>query len=186
MTKRKKHLLQDIILLALSVAFAIFIVKTGTAEKIIFSLEDWKFLGIILAGMFFTSMFTTAPSIALLGTFAETTPLLIVAILGGFGAMLGDYVIFRFAKDRISKDIKYLQSFSRKDRFSEILKTQLFKFFIPLLGAFIIASPFPDEIGVIMLGVSKVKNRFFLTLSFVLNGIGILVVGWIAKTVISF
>lgn len=37
------------------------------------------------------------------------------------------------------------------------------------IGAFIIASPFPDEIGVSLMGISKLKTYQFLLIAFALN-----------------
>ena len=135
--------------------------------------------------MFFTSFFTTAPAIVLIGVLVQTTPLIMVAIIGGLGAALGDYIIFRFVKDRISEDINYLLSFQKTKRFFAIFKTRLFIFFTPFIAALIIASPFPDEIGVAMLGLSKIKDKTFLLISFIANGVGILVVGWVARGIIG-
>lgn len=185
MTKHKIRLLHDLFWLLVSSIIAVLAVKAGITDQIVFSFGTLDWVGIILAGAFFTSVFTTAPAIALLGTFAETTSLPTLAILGGLGAVCGDYLIFRFVKDRLAEDFKYLLSFSGKKRFSAIFKTQLFRVFTPFVGALIIASPLPDEIGVAMLGVSKVKNRVFLPVSFVANGTGILLIGLIAKSIIG-
>jgi len=185
MKKQKKQLLQDVILITISIGFAFFLVQTDTTEKFIASLGEQQWLGIFLSGMFFTSIFTTAPSIALLGTFAQTTPLFTIAILGGLGAMLGDYIIFRLIRDRISSDFKYIFSLPHKHRLSMLSKTNPFKLLVPFLGALIILSPLPDEIGVMMMGISKINERLFLFLSFILNGTGIFIVAWIAQSVAS-
>jgi len=50
-----------------------------------------------------------------------------------------------------------------------------------LVGGLIIVSPFPDEIGVSLLGFSKMRTSWFISLSFVFNFTGILLVGWVAK-----
>ena len=184
MGRKIKHLIFDAVLLAISVGFAVYLSKSGIAHKFIASFGELKWLGVIFAGIFFTSIFTAAPSIVLLGQLADTTPLLVLGVLGGLGAMLGDYVIFKFVRDRMAEDLKYLLSFTRQKRFSEIFKTELFRFFMPFVGAIIIASPFPDEIGVAMLGLSKVKTNFFLILSFLLNGTGIFIIGFIANSII--
>ena len=183
MNKKKKQFFQDITLLIISVCFAVFIVRTGIAHEFILSLGSLRWLGVFLAGAFFTSMFTTAPSIVLLSELAQTTSLPALAILGGIGAVLGDYLIFYFVRDRIFDDFKYLLSFSKQDRFSVIHKTNLFKFFIPFLGALIISYPFPDEIGIVMLGISKVSGKIFFFISFISNGIGIFIIGWMAKVI---
>lgn len=49
-------------------------------------------------------------------------------------------------------------------------------------GAFIIASPFPDEMRIGLIGASKLKNWQFLILSFLLNSIGIFVVVTAARS----
>jgi len=184
MNNQNKQLIQDILIIILSITFAIFAIKNGLFHKIILSMGDLRWLGIIFAGIFFTSFFTTALSIAILASFAENTPLPILVLFGGIGAMIGDYIIFTFIKDRVSKDFEYLLSFSKPNRFSAIFKTRIFKFFMPLLGAIIIASPLPDEIGVAMLGISKIKDKFFLVISFLANGIGILIIGLIVQTIL--
>lgn len=183
MSKKNKQLIYDALILLISVGFAVYISKTGAAHEFILSLGGLKWLGIVVAGMFFTSIFTTAPSIILLGQFAETTPLLVLATLGALGAVLGDYIIFRLVRDRMAEDLKYLLLFTGSNRFSNIFKTELFHFFMPFIGAIIIASPFPDEIGVAMLGLSKIKTRFFLMISFILNGAGIFIIGFIAQSI---
>lgn len=135
--------------------------------------------------MLFTSALTTAPALILLSQFAATTPLPTLAILGGFGAMLGDYVIFRFVKDRMTEDVHYLLSFSKKERFQKIFKTKVFRFFVPLIAVIIIASPIiPDEIGITMLGLSKMKTRYFFLVSFLANSIGVLIIGLVARALL--
>lgn len=186
MSEKKKHLFQDFALLAISVGLAVLFVETGLAHKLVASLDGLRWLGIIVAGSFFTSAITTAPSIAILGTFAETTSLPELVILGAIGAVCGDYIIFRFVRDRMAKDFEYLLSFSKGNRFAAIFHARIFRFFVPFLGALIIASPLPDEIGVGMLGISKIKGRTFFLLSFVANGVGIFLIGLAVKTVLGY
>lgn len=184
MRKRQKRLVQDFFLLAVSVGFAAFLAWSGLAERLIASLDGLSWLGMVVAGMFFTSVFTTAPAIVVLGTFAETNALPALVILGAAGAMLGDYLIFRLVEDRLAADLGYLLSISKHQRLRHIFKTRFFRFFVPFLGALVIASPLPDELGVAMLGLSKVRTRVFLLLSFVFNGLGILAIGWTAQTLL--
>lgn len=180
MIRSRKHLVEDALIIAVSVAFAVFIGKTGIAHDFIMSLGGSKWLGIFLSGMLFTSIFTTAPALIILGQFAETTSLITLTLLGGLGAMAGDYLLFYLVKQRFSGDLGYLLS-SRSRRFPRIFHTRLFRFFLPFIGALVIASPLPDELGIAMLGFSRVGNRFFLVTSFVMNGVGIFIIGWIAR-----
>lgn len=187
MKKKQIHLFQDLLILAISICFAIFVYRSGIAGDFVsfFAGHGLYWLGVFFAGMFFTSIFTTAPAIVLLVEFAQTTPLIPLVILGALGSVLGDYIIFFFVKNRVADDIKYLLSFSKGFRLPIIFQTRLFRYFVVLLGAMVIASPLPDEIGVAMLGLSKMNNRAFLAISFIFNALGILLITSIAKVVIG-
>jgi hypothetical protein len=53
---------------------------------------------------------------------------------------------------------------------------------LPLfVGGIILASPLPDEVGVSILGVAKMRPSRFMLMSFFFNSIGILVIGLIAR-----
>ncbi len=51
----------------------------------------------------------------------------------------------------------------------------------PMLDALIIASPLPDEFGVSLLGLSKVRVAVLLPIAFVMNFLGILAVAGVAS-----
>jgi len=185
MKNPKKKLLRDFLFTIFSISVAVFLIRSGLIYEFIFSLDGLLWLGIIFAGLFFTSIFTTAPAIALLGSFAQTTPLLILAILGGLGAMIGDLIIFTFVRGKVSKGFDNLLKSPQGLRFSVIFKHEIFRFFLPFFGAIVIASPLPDEVGVAMLGISKMSKKRFLILSFTLNSVGIFIVSWLAKIIIG-
>ena len=130
-------------------------------------------IGIFLTGIFFVSSFTAAPATLLLIKLSSTYGVLETAVVGALGTMVGDYVLFRFFRDKLFDEIK---SIFEKYKIKGISKkeSKFYKTIIqPILGAIIIASPFPDEIGVAMLGFSNIKKWHFLILAFVLNCIGI-------------
>ncbi len=180
MSRKQKHLVIDFIVIVVSIYIAYLAESMGWADDFLKLISTIPWVGMILTGMFFTSVFTTAPAIVFIGHFAQNFPLWEVAILGGLGSMLGDYVIFRFIKDRVSEDVKFLMSHARGFRFKNIFKTRLFRFFVPFIGALIIASPLPDELGIMILGLSKIKDKYFLPISYLMNTIGILFIGWVA------
>jgi len=178
--RQKKQIIQDIFFVTISVIFAVVIARSGILHDLAASFSEFRYSSIFLAGMFFTSVFTTAPSIAMLAELAQGNSIFLVAILGGFGAMVGDYLIFSFFHDRISQDIKYLRKHSEIKRLPAIFRTRLFHWFMPFVGAFIIASPLPDELGLMLLGLSRMNERAFLLISFTMNTVGILIIGMIA------
>lgn len=176
-------LVRDGAIVVLSIFVAIILAKTGSIESLITSTQEMRFIGSFIAGILFVSVFTAAPATVALGEIAQSNSVITVAILGGLGALVGDLIIFRFVKDKLSEDLLNLIKTPKSKRLILISKMKGAKWAALLIGALIIASPLPDEIGVAMLGLSKMKNSFFIPLSFVLNSAGILVIGLISKTV---
>lgn len=173
---RDKQIVEDALVILLSIFAAIFISKVGLVSHLPGIFGSYGYIGVLVAGMGFTSVFTTAPSLTILAAFAQEYDPFVVAILGGLGATLGDYIIFRFVRDRVHEDIKYLIRITHISKYKAIFNTKLFHFFTPFIGAMIISSPFPDEVGLTILGFSKIQTNIFLPLVFVLNTFGIFVI----------
>ncbi len=181
MTNNQNSLIRDLAIVILSIFIAIILAKTGALERLITSTQEMRFIGSFIAGILFVSVFTAAPATVALGEIAQSNSVITLAIIGGLGALVGDFIIFRFMRDRISQDFSYLIKISKSERLVSIFRLRLFKWLIPFIGALIVASPLPDEVGLAMLGLSRMKTSVFIPLSFLLNSIGILIIGLIAK-----
>lgn len=135
-----------------------------------------------LAGIFFVSIFTVTPASIILFDLASRLNPFLVAVFAGAGAVLGDYIIFRFFQDKVFEELKPLfAKVSLTQILKKTFKTPYFSWVIPLTGAFIIASPFPDEVGICMMGFSNIKRWQFILVTFLLNTVGILVVVTLAN-----
>lgn len=174
--------MRDLGIVALSVAIAFLLVKTGLIAEFLASAGGLRFIGGFIAGMFFVSVFTAAPAAAVLIELFRVNSLLEVAWAGGLGALLGDWVMFRFLRDRVAGDLRYLLKHSGLRRLIAVFRLRCFRWLTPLLGALIIASPFPDEIGLALMGFSRLRTVVFLPISFILNFFGILVIGLAVKS----
>ena len=183
MDNHKNNLIKDVSIIALSVLIAVILVETGVLINILASSKKLELFGSFIAGMFFTSVFTVAPATVVLVEIARLNSIFWVAILGGAGAMIGDLIIFRFVKNKLSEDILYLLKKSKSERLISIFRLRIFGWLIAFLGALVIASPLPDELGLAMMGLSKIKTSLFIPISFLLNSLGILIIGLIAKAV---
>ena len=183
MNHYKNNLMKDIAVIALSILIAIILVKTGVLTNILASSRELKLLGSLIAGMFFTSVFTVAPATVALVEIARLNSIFWVAILGGAGAMIGDLIIFRFVKNKLSEDILYLLKKSKSEQLISIFRLRIFRWSTVFLGALIIASPLPDELGLAMMGLSKIKTSLFIPISFLLNSLGILIIGLIVRSI---
>jgi len=179
--RSKNYFLLDIIIIFLSVLFAVFLVESGTISMILVSVKGLELWGSFVSGMFFTSAFTTPPAIAVLGEIARAQGIFSTAVLGGAGAVIGDLIIFRFIRDRFSLHLlELMRQEGVGKKFRELLRLKYFRWFTFLIGGLIIASPLPDELGVSLLGFSKMKLLWFVSISFIFNSIGILLIGIIA------
>ena len=176
--------MRDLGIIILSVVIAIILAKTGILAGILTSTQEWTILGSLIAGMFFVSIFTAAPAGVVLFEMAATNPTWVVALFGGIGALIGDLMIFRFIKDSLSEDIHWVLRKTKLERLTSIFQLKLFRWFVPFIGALIVASPLPDEIGLAMMGLSKMKTSIFVPISFVLNFLGILIIGLFAKGIL--
>ena len=174
--------MRDLGIIALSVAVSIILVRTGILAEILTGAQNFKYLGSLVTGMFFVSIFTAAPAGAILLEIIKTTSVWEVALLGGVGGLLGDFIIFKFIKDNLAEDIRQLlEKTGRRQRWQSILHLKFFRWLFPLLGALIVASPLPDELGLALLGLSKTKTYIFIPVSFLLNFLGLLAFGAIIK-----
>lgn len=177
------HLLHDLFVIAVSLGAAWYLAETGVLYQLLTSVRGLEFFGSFVAGIFFTSVFTTAPAIIALGEIARFNDIIPVAFFGALGAMLGDFVIFRFVRDEFSSHILELlkhQGVGR--RIVALFRLKLFRWFSFFVGGLIIASPLPDELGIGLLGFSRIKIAWFAPLSLFFNFIGILLIGAVARS----
>lgn len=188
MISRRHHkhkLVRDIVIIFFSIILAIFIVKTDFFRNILIQSENAEILGSFISGIFFTSVFTTSLSIVAFGELSLQFPILKVALIGALGGVCGDLILFLFLKRTMAEDIQYiLQSSKKYKKFYYIFRLRIFRWLTPVLGALIIASPLPDELGLAMMGLTALNIRYLIPISFIMNFIGIAIIGLIANSLI--
>lgn len=173
---RKKNgyaLVVDVMIIATGIAVAVFLSKVGFIDSIISLFKEYYILAAFFTGIFFTSAFTIAPASIALIHLAEKFPLPSLALWGGLGAMCGDLILFLFIRDRFAEDLKRVIKPSRMKHILGSMHFGFMKWLSPVLGALIIASPLPDEFGILLLGMSKTRVVLLLPIAFIMNVIGI-------------
>lgn len=166
-----KHTVSAII----AVAVFVLILDTAIVQTLMQDIITLGHLGMLLTGMLFVSFFTAAPAVVLLLTFAESYNPLVIALVAGCGAMLGDLIILRFAEDKIGRELKPVAKKMKLIGFVNLLHKKKYKLITATIGAIIIATPFPDEAGIALLGLSHISTAKLLLLTFALNSAGIFV-----------
>lgn len=169
-------------LLLLGLVILFLFADSNIVQNTIAKIGSWGYLGAFITGIFFVSTFTVAPAMYVLYNLAEKLNPFEIALFAGLGALVGDYIIFRFLKDRIFEELKPVFMKLGGNYLTRIFRTPYFAWLVPLVGAAIIASPFPDEAGIGLLGLSKLKNWQFMLISFLLNAVGIFIIIILAKS----
>jgi uncharacterized membrane protein YdjX (TVP38/TMEM64 family) len=142
-------------------------------------LGEMSYLGSFIAGIFFAFGFT-APFSAAFFLQAAPSNIFLAAVLGGFGALISDLLIFRFVRFSFQDEFDSIMGENAVRNFGTLVdrtfgsrvKTYLFFVFAGLL----IASPLPDEVGVTLLaGLTSLSERELAIISFCCNTLGVLV-----------
>lgn len=155
---------------------------TTAVHHFIAYIGTFGYIGAFIVGIFFVSTFTFIPSGVLLFQLAQSLNPFYVALFGGGGAVIGDYLIFRFLKDNVFNELKPIFSHLGGNYVVRVLSTPYFAWLAPVIGAIIIVSPFPDELGISLMGISQMKNWQFLVVTFILNTLGIFVIVTLAQS----
>lgn len=174
---RKKWKYKNLTVVFLSVILAIALSRIEGFHSLLLHLGNFGYIGAFIAGMFFVSTFTVATSALILLILAETLSPLEIGLIAGLGAVVGDMLIFRLVKDNLSNEIEDIYNHvDRKKHLKKLFHSKYFNWMLPVLGSILIASPLPDELGVSLMGISKMNPVKFMVISYVLNSIGIFLV----------
>jgi hypothetical protein len=174
----------NITFIFLSLIVTFFLLENGWLGLVTAGLGTLGYLGAFFAGTLFVSTFTIAPAAAVLFEFGHTLDPLLLALVGGVGAAIGDYVAYSFIRDRLFAELNPILKSLHLYRRVDILHTKYFAWLAPVVGAAIVASPLPDEIGLSLLGLKRMNVVAFFALAFALNAIGIFIIAVAAKGVV--
>lgn len=179
-----KELFKDLCILAVGIAVAFALVKLGYVERFLTVTDGMYILASFAAGMLFTSVVTVAPASVALVALSTRLPAIDVAFWGACGAMIVDYLIFTFIRTSVSREIFAALKRPLRRQLISLFHFGFMRWGVAMLGALIVASPLPDELGVALLGFSRVKTHHFVVLTFTMNFIGILALAGAASAVL--
>ena len=142
------------------------------------------YLGTFLAGILFTYGFTAAPATAILLILAKEQNILLAGFISGFGALVGDLLIFGFIRHSFADELEKIFNEPLILHINKRTPKLLKKYFILALSGFIIASPLPDEIGVSLLAASRtISTKVFSIIAYILNTAGIFVILFVGNLI---
>ncbi len=173
-------------LFAVTVVAAIFLFyEANTYEAFNNFILSLGYVGTFFAGVFYAYGFTAAPATAVLLLLAKEQHLFVAVLIGGFGALLSDLLIFNFVRHsfigeiRKLKEERFVKSIVHKFR---NLFGRFYKYVFPAIACFLISSPLPTEVGVTMMaGLRKISAKKFMVLAYFFHSLGMLIILTIGK-----
>jgi hypothetical protein len=185
---RKKHILKRLnrlwleyeykhtTLAVLSIWLFILLVDSALIAAIFGFIEDLGYVGGLIAGALSISFVTAAPAVILLLDLSNKLDPHVLALCWAVGSTLGDWVTVRFYEDGVFKE---LQPILRRFKIKSVVRIMRHRFtswILFLIGAVVVASPLPDEVGLGLMGMSKIKKPYIVFMCFLLNILGAMVV----------
>jgi hypothetical protein len=134
-------------------------------------------LGIFAMGWLYSYGFS-APFATEILIHLHPNNLLITTLIGATGALFANVMFYFFSEKVFHKDIQSLDPSHPLKKMHTALRKKVKHPFLKvgtfILGAFMISSPLPDDIGITMLsGINAIHDRTFTLLCFALHWIGI-------------
>ncbi len=169
------------LLLGIMVFLAYGLFQEESVQEYFHGLKEYGYASAFAGGALFAVGFGAPFGVAILATIADEVNILLAGLLGGLGALLSDYLIFKFIKVTFNDEIMRFRNSKAYTLFDGYLIRRMppkLAFYIAIgIAGFVIASPLPDEIGVAMFaGLTTVKDRTFALIAFTLNTLGIIAV----------
>jgi len=177
----RSHLIENGMMFVGSIFLAVLLVKSDLFHSLIEQSEQARLFGSFFVGIFFTSLFTVVPATAAFFEIAKENSIFLVAFFGAFGAVFGDLIIFHLLKTHLTDEFIMLFSRPKKRRWKRIFHLRSMQWLFSFLGFLTIASPLPDELGLVLMGITEIKMKYFIVISYTANFLGILIVGIIAQ-----
>lgn len=167
--------------LAMCMASAYVIFSTGAFHWLDTIPTSAEYLAVFIGGLLFSFGFTSPFGIGIFLELGHNVNPLYAGLLGGFGSLLSDLVIFEIMRFELFHDelhhIRTSRFFSwahgvlHHERFPKKLKEILLWSF----AGIVIASPLPDEFGVTLVSsITDIKARSFALLCYTFNTLGII------------
>ncbi len=177
----KRFYYRKLLLFALSVVLTYFAFSAYDLSSVFSHIPPTlAFTSAFVFGLLYSFGFTSPFAAAAFVSMEPQVNIFRLAVAGGMGSMLADYVIARFVRFSFQDEIDRIR-FSAPMRFISTqfdhrVPSRVRQALLVASAAVIIASPLPDEIGVSMLaGFTSIRLTQLAVISLVLNTLGILV-----------
>lgn len=163
-------------------AYALFM--TGGLNWIHEIDHGWgEYASVFIGGMLFTFGFTAPFGVGIFVEIGHAVHPIYGALLGGVGAMIADLLIFDVIRfEALHHEIIRMKSCAIIQRIHRLLHHERFpeklrRYLLWCFAGIMITSPFPDEIGIILIGsMSTIDRKTLGLLCYIFNTLGIFLI----------
>ncbi len=174
----------------LSCVLAYILFRQGAFQEVVLALNGHGYISFFLGGILFSFGFTSPFAVAMFIAAPTGPNPYLAALIAGFGACLSDLCIFGLARLSFTEELHRLRSTVILQRLHALFHHQSIpervrQYILWSFAGLVIASPLPDEFGVVLLGgVTNIDSRWFGILCFTLNTAGILLILLASRTIV--
>lgn len=172
---------RNLIFLTISVLFAYFMLQNAAIISYIEDVGHLGYIGAFISGTFFSYGLTTPPATAATYILGKTLNPFLIAFIGAFGALMSDFLIFRFVRDNLLEE---LETATRElkiptEQLGRLKRSKTFLRIAPVIAGFILASPLPDELAAALFALTNYNPKHFAIFSYTSNFLGLLAISWL-------
>lgn len=180
----RKWKFKNLTFFIISILVAFFVSQSDEFYYFLHHIGQFEYLGAFIGGILYVSTFTVATGAVILIFLSDIIPTWQLVLVAALGSVFGDMVIFKFIKDKLSNELELVyDQIDSHQHIAKLMHTKYFSWTMPVIGGLIIASPFPDELGVSLMGISKMSTVRFFIITFILDLLGIFLLVGAAKLI---
>lgn len=168
------HKYKYTIIFIITFVVAFFVGRMSIFNNLMGSVSDTsKVIYTFITGAFYSFSFTSGVAVVLFSKMTiKANEILLFSMVGALGGLLADLLILRFIKNVLFHELgHHVRNLINRWTHNGIMKVFLF-----LVGCVIVASPFPDEIGLTLMGLSKTNYMKTIALVYLIDVIGTFII----------
>ncbi len=142
------------------------------------------YFGTFLSGLLYPYALTSAAGTGILLILAKEQNLLFAGLIAGIGALISDIFLFFFVKHGFSDEVEKLSKEKIVLTVNRWIPDSIRGYLLATLAGILIASPFPTEMGIMLMASKKnVSIKKFIILVFLLHASAIFIILLIGRTI---
>ena len=174
-TTENKGIFFRLFLLITLVASTYFIFKKSSLHLYVNHIGNLGYVGAFMGGFFYISSYTITFGALILILLSEKMGIWDLTLFAGLGEIMGDVIMFFIMRKTLKTEMDFTSKQLRHIPFKKFLSSPYMKWFLPVIGAIVIASPLPDELGIALMGISRIPFFQFMLIVGFLDYVGLFI-----------